>query len=239
MRQLQSLVGRANIVAVDRAAGEQWTDDGGDCCGGWQEPADRPPPAPSLCDERRGRATEERQLRLLGVLARGLMMKLSRDVGETAVLARADDRKCVVYTDVVESAASVRCAVEVGAPRPYYASAAGSRRSCLQGRKLGSELPGQHAIARHYGANHGQPRPAAGNFERCPVQRHLAEHREDYRRRSGALRRQSFPVMASFSAFSRSARLQARHVACGDKYRAAVKQTAAEISRTRRGVIEN
>jgi IclR family transcriptional regulator, acetate operon repressor len=62
----------------------------------------------------------------LGVLARGLMMKLSRDVGETVVLARADDRrKCVVYTDVVEGAANVRYAVEAGATRPYHASAAG------------------------------------------------------------------------------------------------------------------
>ena len=62
----------------------------------------------------------------LGVLARGLMMKLSRDVGETVVLARADDRrKCIVCTDVVEGAASVRYAVAVGTTRPYYASAAG------------------------------------------------------------------------------------------------------------------
>jgi IclR family transcriptional regulator, acetate operon repressor len=62
----------------------------------------------------------------LGVLARGLMTKLSRDVGETVVLARADDRrKCIVCTDVVEGAASVRYAVAVGTTRPYYASAAG------------------------------------------------------------------------------------------------------------------
>jgi DNA-binding IclR family transcriptional regulator len=62
----------------------------------------------------------------LGMLARELMLKLSREVGETVVLARADDRrKCVIYTDVVEGAASVRYAVEVGASRPYYASAAG------------------------------------------------------------------------------------------------------------------
>jgi len=61
-----------------------------------------------------------------GVLARGLMMKLSRDLGETVVLARADDRrKCIACTDVVEGAASVRYAVAVGTTRPYYASAAG------------------------------------------------------------------------------------------------------------------
>jgi IclR family acetate operon transcriptional repressor len=62
----------------------------------------------------------------LGVLARGLMFKLSREINETVVLARADDqRKCVVYTDVVEGEAAVRYAVPLGATRPYYACAAG------------------------------------------------------------------------------------------------------------------
>src|SRR5437879_5945363 len=49
----QRVVWRARIVL-------RWTDGGGDCCGGRQEPADRPPLAPSLCGERRGRAAEGR-----------------------------------------------------------------------------------------------------------------------------------------------------------------------------------
>src|SRR6516164_6969993 len=48
------------LESTDRAAGERWADGGGDCCGGWQESADRPPLAPSLCGERRGRAAEGR-----------------------------------------------------------------------------------------------------------------------------------------------------------------------------------
>src|SRR2546430_15102267 len=48
------------LESTDRAAGERWTDGGGDCRGGWEEPADRPPPAPSLCGETRGRAAEGR-----------------------------------------------------------------------------------------------------------------------------------------------------------------------------------
>src|SRR2546429_2640471 len=48
------------LESTDRAAGERWTDGGGDCRGGWQEPADRPPLAPSLCGEKRGRAAEGR-----------------------------------------------------------------------------------------------------------------------------------------------------------------------------------
>src|SRR2546430_16844606 len=44
------------LESTDRATGERWTDGGGDCRGGWQEPADRPPLAPSLFGEKRGRA---------------------------------------------------------------------------------------------------------------------------------------------------------------------------------------
>ncbi len=62
----------------------------------------------------------------LGILARGLMAKLSRQIGQTVILAKADDhRKCVVYTDIVEGEAEVRYTVPPGTTRPYYASAAG------------------------------------------------------------------------------------------------------------------
>lgn len=62
----------------------------------------------------------------LGTLALGLMRKLSREVGETVVLARPDDNgDRVIYTDVVECERAVRYAVQVGDTRPYYASAAG------------------------------------------------------------------------------------------------------------------
>ena len=166
----------------------------------------------------------------LGVLARGLMLKLSRDVGETVVLARADDRrKCVVYTDVVEGAASVRYAVEVGATRPYYASAAGRVVLAFKDENW----------LRHYLDNTTLQGITA---QTLTSRTRLLETLKDIRRKGVS---QSFeeatdggagvaaPILAgdgkllgvlTIGAVASRARRD------GEKYRAAVKQTATEIS---------